>query len=191
MRECRMKNNHLMLDIETASSRNDAVVLTVGVLRFDPYGDASGDYANHWVIPFSDNKGGHIDLDTIKWWMEQTDEARKAAWLDTRGVAPTSPTSEAPFWNIVEMLNTAEHIWANDPDFDCTVMRSFMERNSVQWRWYRKHRSLRTLKAMFDIPFIEPIGTAHNALDDCRYQAEQVRAVYQRRAAPTYLAALA
>jgi inhibitor of KinA sporulation pathway (predicted exonuclease) len=67
------------------------------------------------------------------------------------------------------------------------ILQDFFEKNSAKWKYFRKHRSIRTLKAMFDIPPIEPEGTAHNALDDCKYQAKIVRAVYQNNAPPIYL----
>lgn len=190
-------NNHLMLDIESAGTGPHAYVLTVGLLEFDPYGNGSEDIGYHLYIPPSLNKGRELNFDTVKWWMQQSMEAQADAW-----VCPTTyreefvpeageRRDEFPVANaqhiIRTCLNNAEHLWANDPDFDCTIMRDWKETNNFDFRWpYGKHRSMRTLKAMYDIP--EIMNTlAHNALADCRYQAEQVRAVYQGKAQPKFL----
>jgi len=175
-----MITKHGMLDLETAGTGPNAAILTIGMFAFDPYSRPEYHESGwHFVVPFNMNKGRNVDLATIKWWMEQSDEARKASWLDIRDMGAVGP--------MVDWLNEVDTIWANDPDFDCVILRDFLEQHGVQWRWYRKHRSIRTLKELYDIPFIEPVGTQHNALDDCIYQAEIVRAVYQGKAPPKFL----
>lgn len=178
---------HGMLDLETASGDTNSAILTIGFIMFDPYSDTT-EVEMNIVVPFNLNRGRGITLDTIRWWMEQSKEAQQAAWVDER-TEDGSVISEfhAQMLTLLEYMDQVEAIWANDPDFDCDILRSWLDSQyKCKWKWYRKHRSLRTLKAMFDIPFIEPIGTAHNALDDCKYQAQIVRAVYQGKAAPTF-----
>lgn len=179
------RHKHAMLDIETASSNTNAAVLTIGVLLFDPMLRAMEDEpAIHIIVPFHANKGREITLDTISWWMQQNQEAQFASWV--AGRSEEGITLDDMFDVLKGIFDHADHIWANDPDFDCDILKSFMEQHGVKWKWYRKHRSLRTIKAMHDVPHIEQIGSVHNALDDCKYQAEVVRAVYQGRAFPTF-----
>ena len=61
-----------MLDLETLSTRNDAAIISIGLVKFDQNGviDSQG-----WALDFS-KVTGHIDPGTVKWWMEQSDMAR-------------------------------------------------------------------------------------------------------------------
>lgn len=178
---------HGMLDLETAGTGPNAAILTIGFLAFDPY-TTEDFFKAHIVVPFEYNKDANISLETISWWMQQERSAQEAAWINNRNAAD----GDHRFFmddiaNLVSWFQRVETIWANDPDFDCVILRSFLERIPIQWKWYRKHRSMRTLKELFNIPSdIPPMGTTHNALDDCLYQAEQVRSVYQARAQIAY-----
>lgn len=182
-----IRHKHAMLDIETASSNTNAAVLTIGIYVFDPMLHASDDEpALHIVVPFSHNEGREITLDTVSWWMQQNPEAQRASWVEGRADAEGIREEKHYITALAQIFDHVDHLWANDPDFDCDILKHFFAQHGVKWKWYRKHRSLRTLKAMYDVPFIEQIGSVHNALDDCRYQAETVRAVYQGRAFPTF-----
>lgn len=178
---------HLQIDIETGANTQRSHVLTVGLLAFDPLKDGTEDIGYHFAVPAAYNKGRELNFDTLKWWMEQSQEARNNSW-----VKPVSYKEEGglrqeiPHGNLQnvlrELATNAEHIWANDPDFDCSIMRDFFATNGWDYRWpFGKHRSMRTLKALWEIPFIEN-RLAHDALADCRYQAAQVRAVFQNQA---------
>lgn len=175
---------HAMLDLETASSGYNAAVLSIGLLIFNP-GTGEDILKKHILVPFSYYKNiqpGEVTLETIKWWMEQEAAAQRAAWVSDRAEGDHRFFAD-DIANLTSWFEKVSDIWANDPDFDCVILRNFLEtKMGIKWRWYRKHRSLRTIKALFDIPPIEDRGIAHNALDDCLYQAEFVRAVYQGRA---------
>lgn len=173
---------HAAIDLETASLAYNAAVLTVGLVIFDPMADASTDLHYHWVVPHYLNKeNAHVDLGTVRWWMQQGEAARSQAWL------ATPELSGVPFLNIIQMLDEVEHIWANDPDADCQWMKELYKRIGVDWKHYRKHRSIRTLRAMFDVPdFDVEAGVAHNALDDAKWNVLVVREVYSGRAIPQF-----
>lgn len=183
-------NNHLMLDIETAGTGPHAYVLTIGILAFDPYGNGDNDVGFHYVVPQHANLGRQLTFDTIKWWMQQNGMAQGQAWL----AAPHNLMEITG--TLIGQLKAAEHVWANDPDFDCVILNDWLTGsgasnifNSFKWPYY-KNRSIRTLKALFDIPQLTMEGAAHNALDDCKYQAKIVRAVYKGEASPVFESAL-
>jgi hypothetical protein len=180
-------NKHLQIDIETGANSPNSHVLTIGLLLFDPLGDGSLDEGWHLGVPANMNKGRELNYDTLAWWMKQSDKARNNSWVNPHSYREAgSEHTDVPVGNLQHILRTAvtqaEHIWANDPDFDCVIMRSFFETNGWDFRWpFGKHRSMRTIKALFDIPAVENT-LAHDALADCRYQAAQVRHVYQGNA---------
>lgn len=176
-----VNNSHGMLDIETAGTGVKAHILTIGFLQFDPLGDGSEDVGHHFVVGPRYNTGRELDFDTLKWWMQQNESARSQAWLAT-----ATPSVEM-FSVLEQVFITTEHLWANDPDFDCSIVKDwFTTYRDFKWPFW-KHRSIRTLKALYSIPPLPPMGIAHNALDDCRYQAQIVRAVYQGKAPPALI----
>lgn len=171
---------HGMLDIETADTEPTARILTVGFLLFDPYGDGSEDKGYHWVVPDSLNVGRTINIDTLRWWLRQGELARSQAFL-AQQAEPNKFLEE-----FGEVVKQAEVVWANDPDFDCVLMNNFLKPHGMRLD-FRKNRSIRTLRGMFDFEtIISPSFVAHNALEDCKYQADTVRQVYQDKAVPVY-----
>ena len=68
---------HGMLDLETLSVEPDAVVMTLGAVKFDPYTD-NEPYAPLYlrcdVEEQSEQYGRRIDDDTIAWWASQSQE---------------------------------------------------------------------------------------------------------------------
>ncbi len=79
------------------------------------------------------------------------------------------------------------HVWGNGANFDNTILRRSYERQGIPcpWRYYND-RDVRTIvelgKAIdFDARTAIPFeGERHNALDDARYQAKYVSAIWQK-----------
>jgi hypothetical protein len=177
------QRKHAAIDLETASLAYNAAVLTIGLVIFDPMADESTDLKYHWVVPQHYNNGADVDLGTVKWWMQQSEAARSQAWLATPDLDPMHP----PFLNIIQMLDEVEHIWANDPDADCQWMKELYKRIGVQWKHYRKHRSIRTLRAMYSELDSWDVNTVqHNALNDAKWNTAIVRNVYNGQSIPTF-----
>ena len=67
---------HVMIDIETLSTRTDAVILQIGAVAFEPLfgGKVSVGDAYSRYVDFT-NQPRHVDADTLIWWLEQ-DHAR-------------------------------------------------------------------------------------------------------------------
>lgn len=178
---------HGMLDLETMDTTETAHILSIGFVIWTPDNivyNKDVDEINyqakfHAVVPNEYNKGRSISADTVKWWMQQSEQARCVF----NAVYDSFNGNMQPLFNIVNMIESVDHIWANDPDFDCVILKNWLAQHCPHVRWpFWKHRSIRTLKAMYDIPEIPMKGTAHNALDDCLYQCEIVNAVYSGRA---------
>lgn len=161
--------NRLMIDIETANSNPDSVILSIGIHNMTT-GEGIELYPN---IEKQQQDGRTVGINTIKWWMEQTPEAR-AVWAKN-GARPLSVAVDLADW-----LDTADEIWANGPDFDCIILADFLRTYLPDYKWpFWNNRCYRTMKNLFS-DFIpaeckKNRGVAHNALDDARYQAECLR----------------
>lgn len=176
---------HLMLDIETLGTKSDAIILSVAAVWFEPNITHPGQTSTRRVCHFHCSieeqiaNGRQLDPDTAAWWFKQSPKAFVAMALGQVSAAD-DPGLTAEGMNALRgALEEAEHIWANDPDFDCTILRDAFSPQFIA-RWpFSKHRSVRTICAMF--PGIKQEAydftnfTAHNALDDCCVQVRMVQ----------------
>ncbi|HAW2299712.1 TPA: exonuclease [Escherichia coli] len=175
--------HHLMIDLETMGKNPDAPIISLGAIFFDPQtGDMGPEFSKTIDL---ETAGGVIDRDTIKWWLKQSREAQSAIMTDE------IPLDDA-LLQLREFIdeNSGEffvQVWGNGANFDNTILRRSYERQGIPcpWRYYND-RDVRTIvelgKAIdFDARTAIPFeGERHNALDDARYQAKYVSAIWQK-----------
>ncbi|WP_407066169.1 3'-5' exoribonuclease domain-containing protein [Escherichia coli] len=175
--------DHLMIDLETMGKNPDAPIISIGAIFFDPQtGDMGPEFSKTIDL---ETAGGVIDRDTIKWWLKQSREAQSAIMTDE------IPLDDA-LLQLREFIdeNSGEffvQVWGNGANFDNTILRRSYERQGIPCPWrYHNDRDVRTIvelgkainfDARMDIPFE---GERHNALDDARYQAKYVSAIWQK-----------
>ncbi|EHU6113622.1 3'-5' exoribonuclease [Escherichia coli] len=173
---------HLMIDLETMGKNPDAPIISIGAIFFDPQtGDMGPEFSKTIDL---ETAGGVIDRDTIKWWLKQSREAQSAIMTDE------IPLDDA-LLQLREFIdeNSGEffvQVWGNGANFDNTILRRSYERQGIPSPWhYHNDRDVRTIvelgKAIdFDARTAIPFeGERHNALDDARYQAKYVSAIWQ------------
>ncbi|EMK7531232.1 3'-5' exoribonuclease [Escherichia coli] len=175
--------DHLMIDLETMGKNPDAPIISIGAIFFDPQtGDMGPEFSKTIDL---ETAGGVIDRDTIKWWLKQSREAQSAIMTDE------IPLDDA-LLQLREFIdeNSGEffvQVWGNGTNFDNTILRRSYERQGIPcpWRYYND-RDVRTIvelgKAIdFDARTAIPFeGERHNVLDDARYQAKYVSAIWQK-----------
>ncbi|EEQ2126479.1 exonuclease [Escherichia coli] len=174
---------HLMIDIETMGKNPNAAIISIGAIFFDPQtGDMGPEFSKTIDL---DTAGGVIDRDVIKWWLKQSREAQSAILTDE------IPLDDA-LLQLREFIaeNSGEffvQVWGNGANFDNVILRRSYERQGIPCPWhYHNDRDVRTIvelgkaidfEARTAIPFE---GERHNALDDARYQAKYVSAIWQK-----------
>ncbi|HCD7133633.1 TPA: 3'-5' exoribonuclease [Escherichia coli] len=174
---------HLMIDLETMGKNPDAPIISIGAIFFDPQtGDMGPEFSKTIDL---DTAGGVIDRDVIKWWLKQSREAQSAIMTDE------IPLDDA-LLQLREFIdeNSGEffvQVWGNGANFDNVILRRSYERLGIPCPWrYCNDRDVRTIvelgKAIdFDARTAIPFeGERHNALDDARYQAKYVSAIWQK-----------
>ncbi|HCO9343428.1 TPA: 3'-5' exoribonuclease [Escherichia coli] len=174
---------HLMIDLETMGKNPDAPMISIGAIFFDPQtGDMGPEFSKTIDL---DTAGGVIDRDVIKWWLKQSREAQSAIMTDE------IPLDDA-LLQLREFIdeNSGEffvQVWGNGANFDNVILRRSYERQGIPCPWrYCNDRDVRTIvelgKAIdFDARTAIPFeGERHNALDDARYQAKYVSAIWQK-----------
>lgn len=165
----------VMIDIETLSTNKHAAVLSIGVAVFN---ETQVVDTNGWAVEMGAIEG-HIDPNTLAWWMKQSDAAREFSFNGTHH--PIAMASE-----LRPYIADADEVWANDPDFDLTILQHWWERMPRLNAWpvsFRKYRSVRTMLMLAKRYYIatEHVWTgktAHNPIDDAACQARAVMEVF-------------
>lgn len=184
---------HVMVDLETMGTGTDAAIIAIGAVEFNPYAEPGEDvlgrayYANV-NLQSSIDAGLTVDGDTVMWWLQQEDAARLALRAEPRDIAVV--ICEFSQWY---QDTGAEYVWARGIDFDIAILKTTMRKLHLRQPFvYNASTDSRTVfRALsFDEKALPPIGTAHNALDDARFEAVAVTKAYQQHAKNMYDLAL-
>ena len=168
----------IMLDIETLATSPDAVVLTFGAIKFDPFNPSiqmsDGIYFRINVDEQID-LGRRVDEGTVAWWGTQSAEVREEALGETDRVSLEDFTKA-----LNKFVVGATRIWAQGPVFDIVILENLYRQigKPAPWQYYAIRDSRTLLKALGDD---RKGGTLlHNALADAVSQAEAVQSAVNR-----------
>lgn len=173
--------NQIMVDMETLGTRADAIVLSVGLVKFD-LNDHMGEFGDtfYTVISIDDQaaQGRYRCPKTEKWWEGQKPDARKV--LETTDRTPLAQALE----EIYDFFGFEEYcVWGNGADFDNAMLQHLFTTNGYEPPWkFWDNRCFRTYKAMFGNLTFKPVnmGVAHHALDDAKFQARHCQIIHQK-----------
>ena len=181
-----MTYKNIMVDLETMGINNDAAILSIGAVWFDPSEDTLGP-TFYRDISLKDciQRGMGVDAGTIKWWMEQTDEARKYIYITEGGPLPHVLNDFTRFCSQPKQGFAQRkdlRLWGNGSTFDNVILASAHNRAEVTVPWsYRGNMCFRTLRMLakeLGVDHkVEDVGTKHNALDDAVFQANQANKI--------------
>ena len=180
---------HVMVDLETMGKKNNAPIVAIGAVVFDPATGSIGESFYKVVcLESSVNWGAVIDPSTVIWWLKQSSEARSAIVNDDAIPLQDALLQFREFVsdNVAGGSKKAQ-VWGNGASFDNSILRSAYDCIAEDYPWeYWNDRDVRTMVELgqaisFDpkttIPFE---GSRHNALADAIHQARYVSAIWQR-----------
>lgn len=161
----------LMIDIETLGTAPGSVILSIGAVAFDAVTGEFGEEFYAAIDPqYAVAAGLTTDISTVKWWMTQSDDARRAAFGGDRLLGATL----SEFGDYVRRIN-ATRVWAKPPSFDLVLLEAAFQATGISIPWhYRTPRDVRTLLDISGTTAQTGVGVAHNALDDAKSQAVDV-----------------
>lgn len=169
---------HVMIDLETLGTTADAVIMSIGAVKFDPDSydiDDAGFYAS---VSVESNLEKHrrIDEDTLIWWLGQ-EPAAQAVFRE-----PKQSLGDA-LESLSEWFARDDYyfVWSNGADFDIPMLAHAYR--SFDWvpPWARfGTRCFRTMK---NLPAAKraakaPNAAKHNAFSDAVAQAKTLQAIY-------------
>lgn len=166
-----MTNNQVMIDIETLSTRPNAVILTIGAVKFDPFSlqePGPGFYCRVEI----DSQDRHVCEDTMSWWAQQNPQVQQEAFNEHDRL----PLAQA-LQDLSRFCDSQQGYWSHGVVFDMGILEdayvSLGLRAWIPWS-YTLVRDCRTVLKISSTP-VERGDQAHNALVDCWYQALAVQ----------------
>jgi len=180
----------IMVDLETLSTETDAVVLSIGAVRFrldtrddiESIKDEDRCFYSRLDTTDQENEGRSIDPSTVEWWESQSAEARKVFEEEPEGVVHALK-------RFLKFCKGGKRIWGNGNMFDNAIVRDLCKDYDLDYPvGYWNDLDVRTLTRLWNLlanqgsnnkrPSID-LGAEHNALDDARRQVLQVQMMYQ------------
>lgn len=172
-----MKLRHVMIDLETMSTKQGAAIVSIGAVKFDPRVgkiDLKDTFYQklHWK-----NQGRHICPDTKQWWSKQSKEARA-------GLNGTTELEDSLF-DLGFWLPDDCKVWGNGSVFDISILENALDQHSMSHPWkFWNVRDCRTIKDLYESlrgGFDGKVGgVAHNALDDAIHQAKYINYMWAK-----------
>ena len=170
-----MKYDHVMIDLETLGTTADAVILSIGAVKFNLDG-AIDDAAFYGSISIDSclQYGRRISEDTLIWWMQQSREAQ-AVFNEPK------ETLDTVLGNFCDWFDNPDACaWANGPDFDLPMIAHAIAGcpdMEVPWKFWNS-RCMRTYKSLPFAARVPKPANDHNALRDAVNQARYIQAVH-------------
>jgi hypothetical protein len=169
-----MKYDHIMLDLETLSTRADAIIVSIGAVKFNMTGEM--DEIGFYAVCDLHQPGRHFSPDTLAWWMTQSDEAR-AVFSDKNAITLNDALTQLSQWADRDDYK----MWSNGANFDIPIINhafdtQFVPRATKHWN----EQCYRTMKNLYkSVPLPEFKGVKHNALADAAHQARHLQDIHK------------
>ncbi len=169
----------IMIDLETLGTTPNSAILTIGAVKFDPFGDDLNEPTceKFYVkvdIDTCDAVGGTVSNSTLEWWANQSKEAQNDAFDPNNRVSIEEAINQ-----LYKFCWGAKRVWSHGVGFDLIILENYFRKigKAVPWQFWE----MRDTRTLFDIG-INPeraTVTAHNALADALDQALGVQRVYR------------
>lgn len=178
------KYGDIMIDIETLGTRMDSVILEIAAVEFNRHTGEIGEIFDKKIDIASqvNSYNRKIDARTLKWWLEQSNEAKKNIF----GCDDILRLCEA-LYDFKSFYNRCDNslysdddqrtvtLWGNGSIFDLGILQHAFETvtkdEKIPWKFWAVN-DVRTVVALnpsvkknctFD-------GTQHCAVDDCKHE---------------------
>lgn len=175
--------HNIMLDLETLGTTADAVIMSIGAVKFDLDTGLIGDDAFYASVCVDSNQQykRRIDSDTLIWWFQQTTDAQ-AVMFEPKIALPQA-LEELTAWCLDNSEAEQLTVWSNGADFDIPMLAHAFSTLRMELPWChwntRCYRTYKNLPGAKSVPPPERQGVKHNALADALYQAKHLQAIHK------------
>lgn len=165
-----------MLDMETMAVSPRSVVLSLGAVQFNPFGDEIYDEIYFKIdIDDQDKLGREIDPNTLDWWSKQDPEIMEEAF---------SPQGRIHLDEAMNQFHKfawgCDKFWSHGATFDLVIIEDIYRqlKKSLPWNYWQ----LRDTRTLFDLGWDPKMSkdNKHDALEDARRQAIGVQYIFKK-----------
>lgn len=172
----------LMIDIETLSTKENAVILSIGAIPFS-LKDSLIAPEKEWLTAGFDvdlqiGFGSNISADTLRWWTQYPDNFKTAlSAKDTHGLF------DYMMPKLLSRMRGSFNVWANPPSFDVNILSNYcrlanqtkllLREPTIDDAWLlNRTKCVATVKNLLGKEIISKINnkSAHDPLADCEFQ---------------------
>ena len=161
---------HAMIDLETLGTKPDAVVLTIGGVKFNPndMSETHSHFYHRFHVDEQLDKKRTTEDSTLEWWGKQDPAVREEALGEHNRESVMHILKELNKWCV-----GVHTIWAQGPVFDIGILENMYRQydHHVPWPFWKIKDSRTLFGIMPNDPRKEVNFAAHNALEDCKVQA--------------------
>ena len=165
-----------MIDMETLAVSPRAVILSLGAVHFDPYGDRIYDELYFKIdLDDQDKLNREIDPNTIEWWGKQDPAIMEEAF---------SSDNRIPLIEAVEKFHKfswgCDKFWSHGATFDLVIIEDLYRQLNKPLPW--NYWQLRDTRTLFDLGHDPEMSkeSKHDALADARRQAIGVQNIFRK-----------
>ena len=171
----------VMIDFETLGTVADAVILSIGAVKFNIDTGQIDDDGFYASISVDSNlaAGRRIQEDTLIWWMDQNAKAQNVFKEAKQDLLPALQEFHA--WFDPDLIKEYK-VWSNGADFDIPMIQHAWRTHGIESPWqfwnsrcFRTYKSLPHAKQAISVP--NP--GKHNALMDALTQAKQLIEIHK------------
>lgn len=176
---------HVMVDLETWSTKSNALIVSIGAVHFDPLGGDTKDRFHTGVDPRATGvTSGTFDInpDMLIWWMDARRDPARTAWNGLQKIDLPSALLAFAMWCEQLAGDGPIAMWGNGATFDNVILANAYDVLNIAKPWgFHGDRCYRTMKGL-DIggallQTMPAIGVSHNALDDAQWQAVHMQRI--------------
>jgi hypothetical protein len=169
----------VMIDLETLDVLPSASILTIGAVKFDPFGDDVNepDCEKLYLkvdLDSCDKLELTVSQDTLAWWAQQSKEAQDEAFSTDGRIDISDAINQ-----LYKFCWGAKRVWSHGAGFDIIILEHVFRKveKAVPWRFWE----VRDTRTLFDLgidPNRPPV-LKHHALEDAWNQAVGVQNIFR------------
>lgn len=169
----------VMIDLETLDVLPSASILTIGAVKFDPFGDDVNepDCEKLYLkvdLDSCDKLELTVSQDTLAWWAQQSKEAQDEAFSTDGRIDISDAINQ-----LYKFCWGAKRVWSHGAGFDVIILEHVFRKvgKAVPWRFWE----VRDTRTLFDLgidPNRPPV-LKHHALEDAWNQAVGVQNIFR------------
>ena len=166
----------MMLDMETMAVSPNAVVLSLGAVHFNPYGNGYGDKIYFKIdLDDKDKLNREIDPKTLEWWSKQDPAIMEEAFSEEGRISLVDAMDQ-----FHKFAWGCSAFWSHGATFDLVIIENIYRQlgKNLPWQYWQ----LRDTRTLFDLGFNPdmPQGSKHDALQDAIRQSVGVQNIYAK-----------